>query len=121
MPEFQIDRFYETFLATQATEGWLLAGQPPLVRIDGRLREVRVPVLSTENVESTMRLICGSPVLESYQKYGRVEFRSPYGDVLEFQVTMIRNGKSCLGLFRPIAKPNNFGKRRTRRPARRPV
>ena len=37
------DRLLETVIYNEATELWLVSGQPPLIRVDERLRELQAP------------------------------------------------------------------------------
>jgi len=106
MAPFRIDRFLETCLRRGANEGWLVAGQPPLIRVEGHLRKLQIPPLSTDEVETTLRSLVGQDRYEYYQRVGSVDFHSKFGDVLEFLVTIISHNENCLGFFRIIRRSN---------------
>ncbi len=101
MPDFQIERFYETMLNSNAIEGWLLAGQSPVLRIEDRMRKLEIPKLTSNDILNLMQSVAGTDNMDLYSKHGLVDFPvifSHRGTIL--QVSMVNNGGRCFVLFR---------------------
>lgn len=101
MPEFQIERFYETMFRSNATEGWLLAGQPPFLRIGDRMRKLEIPKLTSNDILNLMRSVAGTDNLNLYSTHGMVDFPVIFDHRrITLQVSMVNNGGRCFVLFR---------------------
>src|SRR5580704_12621871 len=101
MPEFQIERFYETMLNSNATEGWLLAGQSPVLRIQDRMRKLEIPKLTSNDILNLMQSVAGMDNMNLYSKHGMVDFPVIFSQRgITLQVSMVNNGGRCFVLFR---------------------
>ncbi|HZL33812.1 MAG TPA: hypothetical protein VFC78_00795 [Tepidisphaeraceae bacterium] len=105
MADLQIHRFYETCLKRQATEAWLVAGQPPLLRIEGHLHKLEIPPLSPADVETALHKLAAPKQLEFYREHGFLDFGSSYaGGQILFDITMLNHSGQCLGHFRVTSR-----------------
>ncbi len=101
MPDFQIERFYETMLNQNATEGWLLAGQSPVLRIEHRMRKLEIPKLTSNDILNLMQSVAGTDNMNLYSKHGIVDFPVIFSQRgITLQVSMINNAGRCFVLFR---------------------
>jgi Tfp pilus assembly pilus retraction ATPase PilT len=101
MPEFQIERFYETMLNSNAAEGWLLAGQSPVLRIEHRMRKLEIPKLTSNDILNLMQSVAGTENMNLYSKHGIVDFPVIFSDRgITLQVSVVNNAGRCFVLFR---------------------
>ena len=108
MPEFQIDRFYETLFKSNATEGWLLAGKPPILRIGNQMRELEIPRLTSNDIINVMQSVAGGDNVDLYNKNGMVDFPVIFSDRgMTLEVSMINNAGRCFVLFRAFKSPHS--------------
>jgi Tfp pilus assembly pilus retraction ATPase PilT len=106
MHQFQIERFCETIFKSNATEGWLLSGKPPVVRIGDQMRKLEIPKLTSNDIIDAMQPVAGQDNLALYSKHGMVDFPMTFSHRgLTLQVSMINNAGRCFALFRVPAQP----------------
>ncbi len=107
MAPIERDRFFETLYRRGATEAWLLAGKPPLIRVDDRLRALEVSPLTASEVEAFMVAVAPTGIVEQYHDEGLAEFTCAYEGVIELRATMLIQSDTCLGFFRirPLGAP----------------
>ena len=95
-----LDRMLETCCRRNATEAWLLADKPPLVRVDGSWWQLEAPAPCRPDVEGLLNAIAPADARKAYDEKGLAEFTYHYEDRALFKVTMLSNGGTCMALFR---------------------
>ncbi|MBI1373751.1 MAG: PilT/PilU family type 4a pilus ATPase [Phycisphaera sp.] len=106
MSSVQIDRLLETVIKQGASDLHLTVGKPPVIRLHGRLRELRTKVLSPEDTVGLMKSISPERSQQELQEMGSADFGFAYGDKARFRVAVFRQRTNVAIVLRQI--PNKL-------------
>ncbi|MHC4610299.1 MAG: type IV pilus twitching motility protein PilT, partial [Planctomycetota bacterium] len=90
MSSLHIDRLLETVIKQNASDLHLTVGRPPVVRIDGRLRNLETKVLGPDDTTGLMKSITPDRGQQEIQEEGGCDFGFAFGDAGRFRVSVFR-------------------------------
>lgn len=101
-----IDRLLQTVVDTGASDLHLTVGQPPVVRLHGRLRRLQTKVLEPEDTVALMKAITPDRCQQELQEVGTTDFGFAFGDKARFRVSVFKQRGNVALVLRQI--PNKF-------------
>jgi twitching motility protein PilT len=90
MPALQIDKLLETVVKEGASDLHITTGQPPTVRLGGRLVRLETKVLLPEDTVSLMKSITPERNQQELQEVGGTDFGFAFGDKARFRVAVFK-------------------------------
>lgn len=90
MATVHIDRLLETCVRIGASDIHLHCGRPPVLRIDGRLRNLETKVLEPDDTVSLMKSVTPERNQQEFQEEGGTDFGFAFGDKARFRVSVFR-------------------------------
>ena len=106
MPSLQIDKLLETVVREGASDLHITTGQPPVVRLHGRMIKLDTKVLDAEDTVGLMKSITPERNQQELQEVGGTDFGFAYGKKARFRVAVFKQrGHVALALRRI---PNEF-------------
>ncbi|MCH7814017.1 MAG: type IV pilus twitching motility protein PilT, partial [Planctomycetes bacterium] len=90
MSTLHIDRLLETVIKQGSSDLHLTVGRPPVVRLDGRLRNLETKVLGPEDTTALMKSITPERGQQEIQEEGGCDFGFTFGDAGRFRVAVFR-------------------------------
>jgi twitching motility protein PilT len=97
-----IDRLLETCIRINASDIHLHCGRPPVLRVDGRLRNLETKTLEPDDTVSLMKSVTPERNQQEFQEEGGTDFGFAFGDKGRFRVSVFRakgNVSMCLRLI----------------------
>ena len=92
-----------TFLHQQGgSDLHVSAGEPPMIRVDGSMKKVKVPELSAENTQAMLYDIMGDQQRKNFEEFSECDFSIELGEVARFRVNVFRQRRGMGGVFRTI-------------------
>lgn len=92
-----------TFLHQQGgSDLHVSAGEPPMIRVDGSMKKVKVPELSAEDTQSMLYDIMGDQQRKKFEEFSECDFSIELGEVARFRVNVFRQRRGMGGVFRTI-------------------
>jgi len=88
MAKLHIDRLLETCIKRGASDLHLTVGQPPTLRLHGRLRPLKTKVLGPEDTVALMKAITPERAQQELQEEGGTDFGFAFGDAGRFRVAV---------------------------------
>ncbi len=85
-----IDRLLETCVKRNASDLHLHVGQPPILRIHGRLRTLKTQVLEPADTVALMKSVAPERCQQELQEEGGTDFGFAFGDKGRFRVSIYR-------------------------------
>jgi twitching motility protein PilT len=85
-----IDRLLETCIRVNASDIHLHVGRPPVLRIDGRLRNLETKVLEPDDTVALMKSITPERNQQEFQEEGGTDFGFAFGEKGRFRVSVFR-------------------------------
>jgi twitching motility protein PilT len=92
-----IDKLLHTTVKRKASDLHLAVGQPPVLRIDGRLKRLETKVLEPEDTAALMKSIAPERCQRELQEVGGSDFGFAFGDLARFRVSIFKQ-KGHVGL-----------------------
>jgi len=92
-----IDKLLHTVVKRKASDLHLAVGQPPVLRIDGRLKRLETKVLEPEDTAALMKSIAPERCQRELQEVGGSDFGFAFGDMARFRVSIFKQ-KGHVGL-----------------------
>lgn len=102
MGTVHIDRLLETCIRINASDIHLHCGRPPVLRVDGRLRNLETKTLEPDDTVSLMKSVTPERNQQEFQEEGGTDFGFAFGDKGRFRVSVFRakgNVSMCLRLI----------------------
>lgn len=90
MATVHIDRLLETCIRINASDIHLHCGRPPVLRVDGRLRNLETKVLEPDDTVSLMKSVTPERNQQEFQEEGGTDFGFAFGDKGRFRVSVFR-------------------------------
>jgi len=106
MATIQIDKLLETVVRENASDLHITTGQPPVLRLGGRLVRLETKTLEAEDTVSLMKSICPERNQQELQEVGGTDFGFAYGDKARFRVAVFKQRGHVGLVLRRI--PNEF-------------
>ncbi|MGQ9607281.1 MAG: PilT/PilU family type 4a pilus ATPase [Thermogutta sp.] len=92
-----IDKLLNTVVARNASDLHIAVGQPPVLRLDGRMVRLETKVLEPEDTVSLMKSITPERCQRELQEVGGSDFGFAFGDKARFRVSIFKQ-KGCVGM-----------------------
>jgi twitching motility protein PilT len=86
----QIDRLLETVVRKKASDLHLAVGRPPVLRMNGGLRDLQTKVLEAEDTVALMKSITPERIQQEFEETGSGDFGFAYGDQARFRVSIFK-------------------------------
>ena len=102
----QIDRLLETVVKKKASDLHLAVGKPPVLRMQGQMRELQTKVLEPEDTSALMKSITPERIQQEFEETGSGDFGFAYGDQARFRVAIFKQKGFASLVLRRI--PNNI-------------
>jgi len=106
MATILIDKLLETVVQRKASDLHITTGQPPVVRIDGRLHRLETKVLEPEDTVALMKSITPERCQQELQEVGGTDFGFAFHDVARFRVSVFKQRGHVAMVLRQI--PNKL-------------
>lgn len=78
------------------------AGEPPMIRVDGDMKKIKVPPLGQEETQQMLYDIMNDSQRKVFEEFSDIDFSIELGDEARFRVNVFRNRKGLGGVFRVI-------------------
>lgn len=104
MPALQIDKLLETVVKESASDLHITTGQPPTVRLGGRLIRLETKVLMAEDTVSLMKSITPERNQQELQEVGGTDFGFAFGDKARFRVAVFKQRGHIAMVLRQIPR-----------------
>ena len=90
--------------ATQqdASDLHISAGEPPMVRVHGDMKKVKVPPLTSEQTHAMIYDIMSDSQRKSFEETSDTDFSMQLGEVARFRVNVFRQNRGVGAVFRKI-------------------
>jgi twitching motility protein PilT len=78
------------------------AGEPPMIRVDGSMRKIKMPPLTFEQTQSMLYDIMGDAQRKIFEERSDIDFSIELGDTARFRVNVFRQRRGMGAVFRTI-------------------
>ena len=102
-----IDKLLHVVVKRKASELHLAAGQPPVLRIDGRMKRLKTKVLEAEDTVALMKSIAPERSQKELQEEGSSDFGFAFGDLARFRVSLFKQREFVGMVIRSLEPPNS--------------
>ncbi|MCK5903470.1 MAG: type IV pilus twitching motility protein PilT [Cocleimonas sp.] len=85
-----------------ASDLHISAGQPPIIRVDGDMRRVNLPILEHKDVHSMVYDIMNDKQRKAYEEYWETDFSFEIPGVARFRVNAFNQNRGAAAVFRTI-------------------
>ena len=93
----QIDKLLQFVVSKNASDLHLHVGQPPVVRLHGRLKRLQTKVLEPEDTVGLMRSVTPPKYQQELDEVGSADYGFSYQDKARFRVAVFKQ-KGCVGM-----------------------
>ncbi|MEX2118541.1 MAG: PilT/PilU family type 4a pilus ATPase [Pirellulales bacterium] len=101
-----IDKLLQTVVNQGASDLHLSVGQPPVVRLHGRMRRLETKVLTAEDTVALMKSVTPDRCQTELQEVGGTDFGFAFGSAARFRVSVFKQKGNVGIVLRQI--PNTF-------------
>lgn len=101
-----IDKLLQTVVSQNASDLHISVGQPPVVRLHGRLRRLETKTLTPEDTVALMKSIAPDRCQTELQEVGGSDFGFAFGTAARFRVSIFKQKGNVGMVLRQI--PNKF-------------
>jgi twitching motility protein PilT len=102
MATILIDKLLQTVVARKASDLHITTGQPPVLRLDGRLVRLETKVLEPEDTMGLMKSITPERCQQELQEVGGTDFGMAFGDMARFRVSVFKQRGHIAMVLRQI-------------------
>ncbi len=92
-----IEKLLQTVVKRKASDLHITVGQPPVLRLDGRLKKLETKVLEPEDTVALMKSIAPERCQQELQEVGGSDFGFAFGDLARFRVSIFKQ-KGYVGM-----------------------
>jgi twitching motility protein PilT len=104
-----IDKLLQTTINRKASDLHITVGQPPVLRMDGRLKRLETKVLEPEDTIALMKSVSPERCQQELQEVGSSDFGFAFGDQARFRVSIFKQKGNVAMVLRQIpTKMLNF-------------
>src|SRR5690349_8831219 len=97
METLQIDKLLQTVVKQGASDLHITVGQPPVLRLHGRMQKLKTKVLEPDDTVALMKSIAPERCQRELQEGGGSDFGFAFGDQARFRVSIFKQ-KGCVGI-----------------------
>jgi len=101
-----IDKLLETVVVRNASDLHIAVGQPPVLRLHGRLVKLETKILEPEDTVSLMKSVAPERCQQELQQVGTADFGFAFGDKARFRVSIFKQRGNTGMVLRQI--PNRL-------------
>ena len=101
-----IDKLLQACVKQNASDIHLTVGQPPVFRLDGRMRKLETKVLEPDDTVALMKSITPERCQRELQEVGTSDFGFAFGDLARFRVSIFKQRGNVAMVLRQI--PNTM-------------
>jgi twitching motility protein PilT len=106
MATILIDKLLQTVVNRKASDLHITVGQPPVIRLDGRLIKLETKVLEPADTVALMKSISPERCQQELQEAGGADFGFAFGDQARFRVSIFKQRGNVAMVLRQI--PNKL-------------
>ncbi len=92
-----MEKLLETVYTMKASDLHIAVGQPPVLRVNGRLRRLETKILEPDDTTALMKSITPDRCQQELQERGGTDFGFAYGDKCRFRVAVFKQ-KGSVGI-----------------------
>ena len=92
----QIDKLLQTVVNQKASDLHITSGQPPVLRLSGRMVRLETKSLEAEDCVALMKSITPERNQQELQEEGGTDFGFAYGEAARFRVSVFRQNPTLL-------------------------
>lgn len=78
------------------------SGEPPMVRVHGSMKKIKVPVLEEQQTQEMIYEIMNDSQRKSFEEYSELDFSMQLGEIARFRVNVFRQNRGLGAVFRKI-------------------
>ena len=97
-----IDKLLSAAIKQGASDLHITVGQPPVVRLHGRMQKLKTKVLEPEDTMGLMKSITPERCQREFQESGSTDFGFAFGDAARFRVSVFRQRGKVAMVLRQI-------------------
>jgi twitching motility protein PilT len=86
----------------QASDLHISAGEPPMIRVHGDMKKIKMPPLTSEQTHAMVYDIMGDSQRKVFEEESDIDFSMQLGDVARFRVNVFRQNRGVGAVFRKI-------------------
>ncbi|MCB0352945.1 MAG: type IV pilus twitching motility protein PilT [Bdellovibrionales bacterium] len=90
----------------EASDLHISSGEPPMVRVHGSMKKIKVPPLTSEQTHSMIYDIMNDLHRKNFEEHSELDFSMQLGEVARFRVNVFRQNRGLGAVFRQI--PTNI-------------
>ncbi len=102
MATILIDKLLQTVVNRKASDLHLTVGQPPVLRLDGRLIRLQTKILKPEDTVALMKSIAPERCQKELQEDGGADFGFAFGEAARFRVSIFKQRSNVAMVLRQI-------------------
>lgn len=85
-----------------ASDLHISAGEPPMMRIHGSMKKVKMPPLTSEQTHAMIYDIMGDAQRKQFEEFSDLDFSMQVGEIARFRVNVFRQNRGLGAVFRKI-------------------
>lgn len=85
-----------------ASDLHISAGEPPMIRVHGDMKKIKVPPLTAEQTHAMLYDIMGDSQRKVFEEFSDIDFSMQLGEIARFRVNVFRQNRGIGGVFRKI-------------------
>lgn len=85
-----------------ASDLHISAGMPPMIRVDGDVRRIKLPALDHKQVQSLVYDIMSDKIRKNYEEFLEADFSFEVPNLARFRVNAFNQGRGSAAVFRTI-------------------
>jgi twitching motility protein PilT len=85
-----------------ASDLHLSAGEPPMVRIHGDMKKLKLPPLTQEQTHQMIYDIMGDAQRKNFEEFSDIDFSMQLGEIARFRVNVFKQNRGIGAVFRKI-------------------
>jgi len=97
-----IDKLLHTVVARKASDLHITVGQPPVIRVDGRMIKLETKVLEPEDTVALMKSITPERCQQELQEVGGADFGMAFGELARFRCSIFKQRGTVAMVLRQI-------------------
>lgn len=78
------------------------AGEPPMVRVHGSMKKIKVPPLTAEDTHAMIYDIMNDAQRKNFEEFSELDFSMQLGEIARFRVNVFRQNRGLGAVFRQI-------------------
>lgn len=85
-----------------ASDLHISAGEPPMIRVSGDMKKLKVPPLTMEQTHAMVYDIMGDGQRKSFEEHSELDFSMQLGEAARFRVNVFKQNRGIAAVFRKI-------------------